>query len=134
MSNGNGKKEAIRPSQKAGLLMASVSVVLLGLGGDFHLLEEGDAGMDVAVHDFVDVDEVDALSVVCDHLLDKGTALETFLMAEVEGLGGIEKLDGEDALGVLGHAVALGGGVASHAHEVLLVLAGGDAVDTAGGA
>ena len=99
-----------------------------------HFLEEADAGVDVLVHDLVDVDEVDALAVVGDHLLDSGAALEAFLMTEVEGLGGVEELDGEDALGVLAHLVALGGGVATHGDEVFLVLAAGDAVDAGGGA
>ena len=88
--------------------------------------------MDVLVHDFVDVDEVDALAVVGDHLLHLRAALETFLMTEVEGLSGVEELDGQHALGVLTHLVALGGGVATHADEVLLVLTAGDAIDRAG--
>ena len=90
--------------------------------------------MDVFVHDLVDVHKVDHLAVVGHHLLDERAALEAFLVTEVEGLGGVEELDGQHALGVLAHAVALGGGVATHADEVLLVLAAGDAVDRAGSA
>ena len=90
--------------------------------------------MDVLVHHLVDVDEVDILAEVGKELLDEGTALETLLMAEVERLGGVEELDGKHPLGVLADVVALGGGVASHADKVLLVLAAGNAVDTAGGA
>ncbi len=90
--------------------------------------------MDVAVHHLVDVDKVDDFAEVGEELLDEWAALESFLMAEVEGLGCVEELDGEHAFDVLHHAVALGGCVAAHADEVFLVLAAGDAVDAAGGA
>ena len=56
-----------------------------------HFLEEADAVVDVLVHDLVDVDEVDALAVVGDHLFDLGAAVEAFLMTEVEGLSGVEE-------------------------------------------
>ena len=55
-------------------------------------------------------------------------------MAEVEGLCGVEELDREDALGILHYLVAFGGGITTHADEVFLILAAGDAVDAAGGA
>ena len=87
--------------------------------------------MDVLVHDLVDVDKVHALAVVGNHLFDEGAALQSFLVTEVEGLCGIEKLDGEDAFGVLGHALALGGCVGAHTHKVFLVLAAGNTVHAA---
>ena len=86
------------------------------------------------VHDFIDIDEIDALAIVGHHLLDKRAALKAFLMAEIEGLGCIEELDSQHSLVVFTHLVALRGSVATHADEVLLVLAAGDAVDTAGSA
>lgn len=97
-----------------------------------HLLQEFHAAVDVLVHDLVDVDEVDTLAVVGNHLLNLWAALKAFLMTEVECLGSVEELDGEDALGVLAHLVALRGGVATHADEVFLVLTAGDAVDRGG--
>ena len=101
---------------------------------EFHLLEETDAGVDVLVHNLVDVDEVDGLAVVGNEVLDEGAALKSFLVTEVEGLSGIEEFDGHDTFGVFHYAVALGGSVAAHADEVFLVLAAGDAVYTAWGA
>ncbi len=103
-----------------------------GLFAYSHFLQEVDAVVNVFVHDFVDVDKVDAFAVVGHEVFDEGAALEAFLMTEVECLGCIEELDGEDTLGVFHYAVAFGGSVAAHADEVLLVLAGGDAVDAAG--
>ena len=88
--------------------------------------------MYMLVHDLVDIDEIHAFAVVGDQLFDECAALQALLMAEVECLGGVEQLDSKHPLGVLAHAVALGGGIASHADEVFLVLAAGDAVDTAG--
>ena len=89
----------------------------------FHRLEEGDAGVDVLVHHLVDVHEVDNLAEVSKELLDEGAALQAFLMAKVEGLGSVEKLDSQHALHVLHDAVAFCCGVATHAHQVFLVLA-----------
>ena len=100
----------------------------------FHLLQETDAGVDVLVHNLVYVHEVDTLAVVLHQILDEGAALQTLLVAEVECLCGIEQLDGHHPFGVFHHLVAFGGCVAAHADEVFLVLAAGDAVDTAGGA
>ena len=124
-----GKKERHRRCGDDALLVLAGNGLFNG-----HFLEEFDAGMDVFVHDLVDVDKVDAFAVVGHEVLDEGAALETFLMTEVESLGCIEEFDGEDTLGVFHYAVAFGGCVAAHADEVLLVLAGGDAVDAAGGA
>ena len=104
------------------------------LSVEFHFLQEADAGVYVLVHDLVDVDKVHTLAVVGHKTLDEGAALETFLMAEVECLSGIEKLDGHDALGVFHDLVAFGGCVAAHADKVFLILTAGDAVDAAGGA
>ena len=101
---------------------------------EFHVLEELDAGVDVFVHDLVDVDEVDAFAVVGDEFFNEGAALEAFLMAEVEGLSCIEEFDGHDAFGVFHNLIAFCCSVATHADEVFLVLAGGDAVYAAGGA
>lgn len=102
--------------------------------GYCHLLQEFDAAVDVAVHHFVDVNKIDLLAEVGNKFLDNWAALETFLMAEIESLSCIEKLDGEYALGVFANAIAFCGCVATHAYEVFLVLAAGNTVDAAWGA
>ena len=113
-------------------------VVLLRRGGDggllvkLHALQEVDAGVDMLVHDLVDIDEVDYLAIVGNEILDEGAALEG--AAELESLCCVEEFDGQYSFGVLGDAVGLGRGVASHADEVFLVLTAGYAVDAAGGA
>ena len=48
--------------------------------------------------------------------------------AEVEGLCGIEQLDGEHALSVEDDALQLDGGICSHRYQVFLVLTGRDTV------
>ena len=90
--------------------------------------------MYVLVHDLVNVDEVDGFAVVGNKVFDEGAALESFLVAEVESLCGVEEFNGHDTLGVFHDLVALGGSIAAHADEVFLVLAAGDAVDAAGSA
>ena len=97
---------------------------------ELHALQEVDAGMDMLVHNLVDIDEVDYLAIVGNEILDEGAALER--AAELESLGGVEEFDGENAFGVLCDAVGLGGGIAAHTDEVFLVLAAGYAVDAAG--
>ena len=81
-----------------------------------HFLKESYAGVNVLVHDLVDVDKIHALAVVGDQLLNEWAALQTFLMAGVESLRCVEQFDGHHSLGVLSHAVALGGCVGTHAH------------------
>ena len=99
-----------------------------------HFLQEFDARVDVLEHHFVDVNKIDLLAEVGNKFLDDWAALETFLMAEIESLSCVEKLDGEYAFGILANAIAFCGCVATHAYEVFLVLAAGNTVDAAWGA
>ena len=60
------------------------------LFGYLHLLQEFDAGVDMLVHNLVDVDKVDGLAEAGKHILDERAALQKDAQSRIEDRSGKE--------------------------------------------
>ena len=84
------------------------------------LRDKADAFVDFVIHGGVVFNERHPFAVGLHPTLDFGGGFQR--TAEFQGLGGVEKLDGENLLQVPDDAQAFGGGIGAHAHVVLLPL------------
>ena len=115
----NKRRPQMRPS--------SVGLYVRKAGLYVHLLQECNAGVDVLVHDLIDIYEVYDLAVVGYEIFHEWAALER--TAEFECLCCVEEFDCQYAFYVFHNLVAFGGCVGAHGNEVFLVLAGRNAVN-----